>query len=96
VSGHLYSQLRDPDDLNGRLPRWIRQPHRNEVQVQHTHQSVEQSMKNMGWIAATPDGRNSEQADKIVNARLKVLDLSGGMFGLDLHIRQPYPKSVAI
>jgi len=35
-------------------------------------------VENLGWIAATPDGWKSKQADKIVNASLKVLDLSGG------------------
>jgi hypothetical protein len=33
-------------------------------------------MENLGWIAATPDGRKSKQADKIVDAPLKVLDLA--------------------
>jgi hypothetical protein len=42
-------------------------------------------MKNLGWIAATPDGRKSEQADKIVNAPLKALDLRSGMFKLYFH-----------
>ena len=32
---------------------------------------------NLGWIAATPDGGKSKQADKIVNAPLKALDLAG-------------------
>jgi hypothetical protein len=46
-------------------------------------------MENLGWIAAPPDGRKTKQADKIVNAPLKVLDFAGSKFGLDVHIRQP-------
>jgi hypothetical protein len=46
-------------------------------------------MENLGWIAATPDGGKSEQANKIVNAPLKVLDFAGSKLRLDFHIRQP-------
>jgi hypothetical protein len=42
-------------------------------------------MENLGWIAATPDGRKREQADKIVNAPLQVLDFAGSRFGLRFH-----------
>jgi hypothetical protein len=31
---------------------------------------VEQDMENLGWIAATPDGGKSKQADKIINTPL--------------------------
>jgi hypothetical protein len=53
--------------------------------VQHAHQRFEQGMKNSGGIAATPDSRKSEHADKIVNAPLKALDLFDGMFRLCFH-----------
>jgi hypothetical protein len=79
-----------PDDLKLRLAGWICQPHRREVQAQHAHESVEQRMEDLGRISTTPDGRESKQADKIVNAPLKALDLSHGLFGVDLHIRQPW------
>jgi hypothetical protein len=77
--------LGDPDHLNGHLANCILQLHRDEVQAQHAHERFEQGMKNMGWVAATPDGRKSKQADKIVKTPLKALDLAGGMFGLHLH-----------
>ncbi|MGC2327075.1 MAG: hypothetical protein WA604_10215 [Candidatus Sulfotelmatobacter sp.] len=82
---HRSLQLGYADDLNGRIAHWVCQLHRDEVQTEHAHERVEQGMKNMGWIAATPNGRKSEQADKIANAPLKALDLSGGMFGLCFH-----------
>ncbi|MGC1431260.1 MAG: hypothetical protein WA811_03345, partial [Candidatus Sulfotelmatobacter sp.] len=68
--------LSEPDDLNRRLANWIRQPHRDQVQAQHAHEGIEQGMENLGWIAAAPDGGKSKQANKIVNAPLKVLDFA--------------------
>jgi hypothetical protein len=44
----------------------------------------------LGWIAATPDGGESKQADKIVHAPLKVPNFAGSKFGLDFHIRRPW------
>jgi hypothetical protein len=46
-------------------------------------------MEKLGWIAVPPDGRKTKQANKIVNAPLKVPDFAGSKFGLDFHIRQP-------
>ena len=46
-------------------------------------------MNNLGWLAATPDGRKSEDADQIINAALKALDLLGGMFELRFHVKPP-------
>ena len=92
---HRSSQLGEPDDLNGRLSEWICQAHRDQVQTQHAHEGIEQSMENLGWIAAAPDGRKSKQADKIVNAPLKVPDFAGSKFGLEFHIRQPRGTSKA-
>ena len=36
-------------------------------------------------FAATPHGRKGEEADQIINATLKALDLAGGMFDLRFH-----------
>jgi hypothetical protein len=41
----------------------------------------------MGWLAAAPHSRESENADQIVQAASKVLDLFVGMFGLQVHVR---------
>ena len=86
---HRPTPFGDPNDLNRRLANWNCQPHSDQVQAQHAHERIEQSMQNVGWIATTPDGRKSKQADEIVNAPLKVLDSAGSKFGLDFHIRQP-------
>jgi hypothetical protein len=53
-------------------------------------------MENLGWIGPTPDGGKSEQANKIVNAPLKVLYFAGSEFGLDFHIRQPRRTGKAV
>src|SRR5260370_35673998 len=42
-------------------------------------------MNDVTGFAATPHGRKSEEADQIINATLKALDLVGGMFELHLH-----------
>jgi hypothetical protein len=77
---HGSSLFGEPDDLNRRLAHWTDQPHRDKVQAQHPHERIEQSMENLGWIAATPDGGKSKQANKIVDAPLKVLDFTGSKF----------------
>jgi len=46
-------------------------------------------MENLRRIAATPDGGESKQANKIIDAPLKVLDFARSKFGLTFHIRQP-------
>ena len=93
---HRPSRFGDPNDLNRRFASWICQPHRDKVQAQNAHERIEQSMENLGWIPAAPDGRKSKQADKIVNAPLKVLDFAGSNFGLEFHIRLPWrPRKAA-
>src|SRR5260370_3541048 len=42
-------------------------------------------MNDVTGFGATPHGRKSEEADQIINATLKALDLVGGMFELHLH-----------
>jgi hypothetical protein len=42
-------------------------------------------MNDVTGFAATPHGRKSEEADQIINATLKALDLVGGMFELHFH-----------
>jgi hypothetical protein len=39
-------------------------------------------MNNLGWLAATPNGRKRENADQIVNAPSKVFNLLRWMSGL--------------
>ena len=46
-------------------------------------------MNNLGWLASAPDGRKTEDADQIINAALKTLDLLGGMFELHFHVTPP-------
>ena len=82
--------LGEPDDLNGRSANQICQPHRDQVQAQHAHERIEQGMQNLRWIAATPDGGKSKQANQIVYAPLKVFDFAGSKFGFNFHIRQPW------
>ena len=77
----------DPDDLKRRFDDWIEQPHSDQVQAQHAQERIEQGMEKLGWIAGTPDGGKSKQADKVVDAPLKVLDFAGSEFGVYLHIR---------
>src|SRR5258706_14098349 len=42
-------------------------------------------MNDVTGFAATPHGRKNEEADQIINATLKALDLVGGMFELHFH-----------
>src|SRR5258708_39765725 len=42
-------------------------------------------MKSVTGFAATSHGRKSEEADQIINATLKALDLVGGKFELHFH-----------
>src|SRR5207245_8976273 len=42
-------------------------------------------MNDVAGFAATPHGGKSEEADQIINATLKALDLVGGMFELHFH-----------
>jgi hypothetical protein len=67
----------------------IFQPQIDEIQAEHAQERVKQSANNLGWIAATPHCGKSEDADQIVKAALKALDLLGWMFGLHTHVRPP-------
>ena len=53
-------------------------------------------MENLRWIAATPDGGKSKQANKIVNAALQVLDFDGSKFGGDtvIDIMRTHPMII--
>src|ERR1700720_744891 len=42
-------------------------------------------MNDVTGFAATPHGRKSKEADQVINATLKTLDLVGGMFELHFH-----------
>ncbi|HWX19666.1 MAG TPA: hypothetical protein VN578_07145 [Candidatus Binatia bacterium] len=79
--------LGDPGHLDGCLSGWFFQPHIDQIQVEHFQQHVEQGANNPGRLAATPHGWKSEDADQIIDAATKVLDLLSGMFELHLHVR---------
>ena len=50
-------------------------------------------MNNLGWLAAAPHGGKSEDADQVIDAALKALDLLGGMFELHFHVKRPSRKT---
>ena len=62
----------------------------NEVEPEHAEERVEQGMNNLGWLIAAPDGRQSEQADQIIDAVLKTGDLSSRVSFLQVHARLPW------
>ena len=85
--GSQLSRLSDSDHLDGRSAASVFQSHIDEIETQHAQEHVEQGTDNLRWVAAAPDGRKSEDADQIIDAALKTLDLLGGMFGLHFQVR---------
>ena len=75
----------DPDHIDGCPASRISQPRIDEIQAEHAEQRVEQRIDNLGWLAATPDGGKSYDADQIVDARLEVFDLIGRPLRLRFH-----------
>jgi len=49
-------------------------------------------MNNLGWFTAAPHSWKSEDADQIINAALKALDLLCKISGLHIHNLRP-PQS---
>ena len=78
----------DPNHLDGRRAELIFQPDVDEVEAQHPQQGFEQSANNLGCVAAMPEGRKGEEADEIVDAALKPLDLLSRIFGRGFHLSQ--------
>jgi hypothetical protein len=79
-------RLSKPNHLDGRLTARTPQPYIDEIKLEHTHKSVEQGINNLGWLTAAPHGGKGEQADQIINATLKLLDLLGNISGLHTYI----------
>jgi len=61
------------------------QPYIDQIQLEHIEEHVEQGMKNMRWFGAAPHDRESEDADQVINAALKALDLCCELFRLRVH-----------
>ena len=66
-------------------------PRVDEIQAQHAHQHIEQGANHQRRLAATPQGRERQHADQIVDAARKASDLLGGRFARRLHARPPAP-----
>jgi len=81
--------MSDLDYLHRRISGWVFHASINEFQGEHAHERVDQGLNNLGGFPTAPDRRQSEQADQVVNAALKALDLLGGLFGLRFHVRPP-------
>jgi hypothetical protein len=78
--------LSEPSHLDWRLTARFLQPYVDEIQLEHTQQRVEQGTNDLGWFTAAPHGWKSEDANQIINAALKALDLLCNFFGLPIHI----------
>ena len=74
--------MSDPDQFDRGVADGIVQPCIDEIQAKHTQEHVEQGANNLRWLAAAPDGRESEDADKVIDAALKALDLLRRVCGL--------------
>ncbi len=70
----------------GALTARVLQPYIDKIQVEHTQKRVEQGMNNLGWLAAAPHGRKGDEADQIINAALKPLDLLCNISALRVHV----------
>ena len=81
----LFLRWCEPNHLDGRLTVRIPQPRIDKIKLKHTQKRVEQGMNNLGWLSAAPRGRKGEQADQIINATLKPLDLLRDISGLYIH-----------
>jgi hypothetical protein len=56
-----------------------------KLQPQHSNEQLEQSRGNLSRLLSTPDSRERLNADEIVHAALKALELVGYCFSLHTH-----------
>ena len=56
--------------------------------VTHPRQSFEQRAGNLGCVPALPEGWKREEANEIIDAALKPLDLLSRVFGRGFHLSQ--------
>jgi len=84
--GYVFLRLSEPNHLDWRLADRFLQPDIDKIQLEHTQQCVEQGMNNLGWLATAPHGWKSEDADQIIHAALKALDLLCKISWLSIHI----------
>ena len=81
LRGHFqFARVSDAQDLDRNYGHAIFQPCISEVQTEHTEESVEQDMNNLRGLVTAPHSRQSKQADQIINAALKALDVLGWIF----------------
>src|SRR5215831_14180974 len=78
--GSFISRLIDPDQLEGFSADFLRQPDIDEIEVEHRKQRVEHGMSDLGGLAAAPRRLKGEDADQVIDAALKALNLLGGVF----------------
>jgi hypothetical protein len=83
---YVFVRWSEPNHLDWRLISRFLQPYIDEIQLEHTQQRVDQGMNNLGWLAAAPDSWKSEDANQIIDAALKALDLLCRISGLHIHI----------
>ena len=87
---HRHSaRVANPNELHGRRPDRPFEPRVYEIQAEHTEERIEQDMDNLPGLVAAPDRWQSEQADQIINAAMKALNLQGRVFCLRSHLRPP-------
>jgi hypothetical protein len=63
----------------------VDQPHEHQIQREHALKGVEQRLSDVGGVTADPGGGKGENADEIVDAAVKLLDLIGRVLELDGH-----------
>src|SRR5262249_58046951 len=77
--------LRRPEHLDWRAINRLVHPDIGKVQAQHTEQYVEQRPDNLGRLVATPNGRQGEDTDQIIEAALQAHDLIHCLLHLLFH-----------
>jgi hypothetical protein len=83
---YVFVRWSESNHLDWRLGGRFLQPYIDQIQLKHTQQRVEQSMNNLRWFCAAPYGRKSEDANQIINAAPKVLDVLCRVSGLLIHV----------
>src|SRR5438270_2518854 len=67
--------ITQPDHLDGRTFTPVAQASICKVEAQHGEENIEESREDLRWLAAAPDRGKRQNADQIINAALKALDL---------------------
>jgi hypothetical protein len=83
--GRHVTGSRHPQRLDGRPVSRVPQARVGEIEVEDTEQNVEQGADDVGRLAATPEPRQGEKTDEIVDARPETAGLIQAMWCIGGH-----------